>query len=201
LDDAPAGQGLYGRIANPRIKALLDAAGEQADPLDLLPHALMLQALVIDFVERYEEFSEALLGWYGSVSAKYLSAVAAAQKNGEPPPDPREFARPDRVPDISTASALVSRVSAMAEKIEKRRERGSVDIETFNAALDSYAIHIAEAIRENIDDPDLRAQLGRAVDEKCRGLLDDVLSRGHRGFRSGGPRNGSRKRSVRGTAS
>lgn len=65
--------GRYSRIKRPRIRELLEGFQGEADPLDLLPEVSLLRALIVDFVERYDETTEALVLWAASFEKPYLA--------------------------------------------------------------------------------------------------------------------------------
>jgi len=179
----PPKHGLYAQITRPRIRELLDAAAALENPLDLEPHVNMLQVLAVDFVERYDENRDALLRWSGSYTKEYARALAWAAENEDDEPDPIGFGRPSQILDISSASTLIGQLGAMVERIQKREERNSVSFETFEIALQLYAERVAVEVREVIDDPELRAELGRALNGKCKGFLDELLGGQRRGRR------------------
>jgi hypothetical protein len=178
----PRTHGLYALIDRPRIQELLDAAAALQDPLDLLPHVLMLQSLTVDFVNRYDEFTYALIAWHGSYSKEYQEALRDWHEIGrhqeEDEPDPVGYGKPSQVLDVAAASTLIDKCGAMVERIHKRQDRESISIETFNLAIDAYATTAALAIRELVDDVSLRAKLGRAVDERTKLVLKDILTPG-----------------------
>src|SRR5690554_1667741 len=62
----PVKHGRYSTITRPRIRELLDQFENDAEPLNLLPEVKLLRALLTDFVERYDEITEATLAWHNS---------------------------------------------------------------------------------------------------------------------------------------
>lgn len=71
--------GLYSRysaIKRPRIRELVESFANDPDPLDLLPEINMLRALVIDYIERYDEYTEALLAWHSSFNPDFADDFA-----------------------------------------------------------------------------------------------------------------------------
>lgn len=178
----PRTHGLYGLIERPRLRELLDAAAEIEDPLDLLPHVNMLQALTVDFVERYDETTDAMVAWHASYSEGYQASLRAWHEanDGKAPedradePDPVGHGKPRQMLDITAAATLVDKCGAMIERIEKRKERGVVSVEVINDVINAFLTRTAEAIRVTIDDPDTARKLGRAIDGRVEGLLDDI---------------------------
>lgn len=101
---SPILHGRYSKITRPRIAGILKALEDDPNPLDLLPDLRLLRALLIDFVDRYEEFSEALLAWHSSFG------------KGDGPQKPR------KILDITAAKGLIAEVGAMVERIEKQTD-------------------------------------------------------------------------------
>ena len=68
----PIKHGHYSKIVRPNLHQLIDQiAATATDLLNLEGEALLLKALVIDYVNRFDQGTEALIGWHGS----YNSAV------------------------------------------------------------------------------------------------------------------------------
>lgn len=62
----PVTHGRYSAVQRPRIKALLAEFEKDEDPLNLVPELHLLRSLILDFVERYDEQTEALIAWHAS---------------------------------------------------------------------------------------------------------------------------------------
>ena len=72
----PVLHGRYSRITRPRIAALLAQLALDPDPEDLLPEVILIRALIIDFVERYDRMSDAILAWHASWEPENVDALA-----------------------------------------------------------------------------------------------------------------------------
>jgi hypothetical protein len=71
--NSPVRHGRYSSIRSERLRGVLARVQQdQGDPLDLTPEVEMLRTLFVDFVERYDEMSEALLAWFDSYQARRL---------------------------------------------------------------------------------------------------------------------------------
>jgi hypothetical protein len=66
----------YSAIRRPRIKELLESFQEEENQEDLLPEVQLLRALILDYIERYDENTEALLGWHASFNPAFGNAVS-----------------------------------------------------------------------------------------------------------------------------
>lgn len=99
-----------------------------ADPLDLKPELELLRALVIDYLERYDEFKESVIAFHESFDPAFTALImsgdgadmmkACQQLRGA-------FAnrRPREVLDISAASILLDRIRKMVDTINTIMER------------------------------------------------------------------------------
>lgn len=69
----PVKHGRYSRIKSTRLLEVLTRVQEdQGDPLDLTPDVEMLRSLFVDYIERYDENTTALLAWYESYELRRL---------------------------------------------------------------------------------------------------------------------------------
>jgi hypothetical protein len=71
----------YGDILkHPRIREILIQIQDDPDPLNVAPEVELLRTLVVDFVNRWEESTEALLAWHASWAGKPGSRQHDAEK-------------------------------------------------------------------------------------------------------------------------
>lgn len=73
--------GRYSQIKRDSLRILIGAYEADPDPLNIMPELATARALFVDHINRYAEYTEALLGWYASWTGQ------------APPPDPRALAR------------------------------------------------------------------------------------------------------------
>jgi hypothetical protein len=62
----PLKHGRYSTIQRPRIRALIEEHEADPNPLNTLPELAAARALFQDWVDRYEEHTDALLAWHAS---------------------------------------------------------------------------------------------------------------------------------------
>jgi hypothetical protein len=62
----PIKHGRYSKINRARIRELIAQHEADPDPLNVLPEIAALRALFQEFIERYDEHTEALLAWHAS---------------------------------------------------------------------------------------------------------------------------------------
>lgn len=60
----PIKSGRYSLIKRDRIRELIEKCENMEDPLNLTPEVAALRALFVDFIDRYDEMTEALLAWH-----------------------------------------------------------------------------------------------------------------------------------------
>lgn len=61
----------------PRIAALLEEYQRDPDPLNVLGELALARALLHDWVDRYEQFTAALIAWHDTWEGKYVPLTAA----------------------------------------------------------------------------------------------------------------------------
>ena len=69
----------YAAIRRPRIKELIESFEKDPDPENLLPEVQLLRALILDYVERYDEQTEGLMAWHASFNPLFDKAFAEWQ--------------------------------------------------------------------------------------------------------------------------
>lgn len=180
----PIKHGRYSTITRPRVRELLDQYENDPEPLNLLPEVKLLRALLTDFVERYDEITDATLAWHNSWGEEYRKAVATwrekmlrrLESGGwqdiEPddlpdPPDPLDYMnKPRQMLDITAAAGLVDKVGAMVDRIEKHRKEGAITLDTLNRVLEQLGVEVVHAAQEVIQDAATRAALLNAVERR-----------------------------------
>jgi hypothetical protein len=100
--------GRYSALKRTAIRERLRELESDPDPLSLLPEVQLLRALVYDYLDRYDETTEALLAWHASF-----------RTGGDE-------GKPRQVLDLADASRLVDRVGAMVKRIEDSRAANAV---------------------------------------------------------------------------
>lgn len=196
LTDSRMG-GRYGNIRRSRIRELLKQFADDKDPLNLLPEVELLRAIMVDWMERYDEHSEGLQRWHASFSREYLKALELYGKRcaqialGEtdevdypPPPDPMDFVnKPVMVPDITTVAGLADKVGSMVERIDKQRKESIITLDTLNKVLEQVGVELAFAVGQEVADEALRQRILATFERRWREApvtLSPVSSGRHR---------------------
>ena len=62
----PIKHGRYSLIQRPRLQELIARFGADANPLDTLPEIALTRGLLVDYIERYDAYTDALIAWHES---------------------------------------------------------------------------------------------------------------------------------------
>jgi hypothetical protein len=203
----PIKSGRYSKITRPRlVEILADLDNDGTDPLDLEPELKLLRGLVLDYVERHDALTEALLDWHSSFGPGYAQEVQDwrhkladwcelldTKGSFEPPPIPipRAFeAKPRQMPDILSVGRFIADIGAMVERIHKRRAEGTITLVTLNRVLEQHGFELVAVAEDVIKDAATREKLLDAVDQRWDSIrLDTIQSSSPRHSRSTGPPN------------
>lgn len=189
----PVRSGRYSSIQRPRIKELLEQFAADSTPLDLLPELALLRALVLDFIERYDTFTEALLAWHASFSDDYVKAVDlyktklahyldTGRYDGDEPPDPPDPTgwekKPRQILDIISVGKFIGDIAGITEKVNKRLDdkKNLITLETLDRVLEQLGVEVALAAQETIHDSTSRSALLNAVEERWGTIRLDPAS-------------------------
>ena len=121
--------GRYSTIDHERFREKLGKleAIEQ-DVMDLVPEVQLLRTLVVDYVERYEAFHEALVAWH-------------ADQHGK-------TSKPRKILDISDAGNLIEKISRTVHRIHQIHSTGSITLDTFKRVVESMGIVVAKHVED-----------------------------------------------------
>lgn len=192
----PIKHGRYSQIQRPRLKELLERFHDDPTPLDLLPEVVLLRALVTDYVERYDEVTDALLAWHNSWGDRYREAVDEWREkmlrkleNGgwqdteatdlPDPPDPLDYmTKPRQMLDITAAAGLVDKIGAMVDRIEKHKREGSITLETLDRVLEQLGVEVVHALTEEVKDAATRTAVLASIERRWGSIrLDPTTAR------------------------
>lgn len=143
----PIRSGRYSKVNRERLGGLIAEYEADPDPLNVLPELGAARALFVDFIERYDEWREALLLWHASFNTDERSGGA-----GNPKP-----AKPRQVLDVGDAYRLLSTVAKIAQAEKRLQLDGAVSRKDLLRIL-SEVRRVTEA---EVKDP---VQLNRILD-------------------------------------
>lgn len=109
---SPVRSGRYSTVSRPRIRDLIEQFQGDDSPLDILPELAAARALFQDFIERYDEFTDALVAWHDSWGEERAR-------------------KPVQVLDISDAYRILSEVTKIAKRIEDVRAQNAISRQDF----------------------------------------------------------------------
>jgi hypothetical protein len=180
----PVKHGRYSKITRPRLKQLIDDFSADSDPLDITHELHLLRALVLDYVERYDGFTDALIAWHASFGEEYRKAygiwrerMIRLTENGdwqevEPedlphPPDPREYEnKPRQVTDILAVGTFVDKITRIVERIERMRQEGTITLATLERVLEQVGVELVATLREEVEDEAVRTRILNSFQER-----------------------------------
>ena len=130
IDQGIARDHPYAHIVHHRLADKWDTLMKlEYDVMDLVPEANLLRTMAVDFINRYEEFTEQLEAWY-------------ADQDGS--------TKPRRILDISDASRIIESVSKVVERIHKIRSEGAITLETFRRVVEAMGIAVAKFVGDPV---------------------------------------------------
>jgi len=104
--------GRYSAVKQEELRAAIAEFEADPDPLNIFPELAAARALFQDFIERYDDWRDALLAWHESFNVDV---------KGEPRPT-----KPRVVLDISDAYRIVSEITKIVKRIEDIRAQNAV---------------------------------------------------------------------------
>ncbi len=129
----PPTHGLYSTVRSERIAHLLEQFRAQtpAEKLNIFPELDLARALLYDWVDRFEDYSEALLAWHASFDSEDASP------------------RPRKQLDITTLNALADTISKMIHRWHQAASINSIPRRRF---LDLMT-EIGRIVNEEVSQP------------------------------------------------
>lgn len=195
---SPVKHGRYAMVKRPRIRELLEQFEQDPDPTNLLPELALLRSLIIDFVERYDEYREGLLRWnlsfsrdyrdalehhaevFGEHYAEYEELLSRLEKLPiEQFPDPLRFpaTKPITIVDILSVGGYIAQIGGLVEKIRKARETQTFGMPVIDALWVQMSAHLTQSAKEVIPDHAQRQLLLTTVAQRWDTINLAELSR------------------------
>ena len=120
--------GRYSTIDHERFREKLgQLEAIEQDVMDLVPEVQLLRTLVIDYVERYEDYHAALLAWHA---------------------DSTKTSKPRKVLDIADAGNLIEKIGRTVHRIHQIHSTGSITLDTFKRGGESMGIVVAKHVED-----------------------------------------------------
>ena len=102
--------GRYSTIKREDLRALIEEHESDPDPLNIFPELATARALFQDFVDRYNEWRDAIIAWHESYKADSGTVQG----------------KPRLLLDIADAYRIISEVAKIAERIERIRAQNAI---------------------------------------------------------------------------
>jgi len=123
----PVKHGRYSDIERDRISDLLQKFEDDEDPLDILSEIAAARALLQDFIERYDQYREALIAWYKGQDQS-----------------------PKQILDISEAIRFLDKVTKMAHRERRLQQDNAVSRDDLKRVL----VEMARTVETEVGDED-----------------------------------------------
>lgn len=164
--------GIYSKTTHKRLRELIAEAGaEHRDPLDLVPEINQLRALNRDFIDRYQDFADALMTFWRSYNPNLKVLLDQAHRVPADREEVRDYfamlkkaasdventlhERPRQILDITDAAALADKVGRLAERIHKMQEQRGLSGYKLQKTLEAVGQVVGKQLRKQpIDNPD-----------------------------------------------
>jgi hypothetical protein len=125
---------MYSAVKRRRVTDLIDELKEKGeDPLNLVEDLYLIRAMAIDFVNRYDEYTEALINW---------------NKSWQNSKEPEKARKPTRVYDISHAVSLIREATRVVKLVHDIRNQGSITMRTFKRLMEQMALTVARYVKD-----------------------------------------------------
>ena len=168
----PIKTGRYSKITRPRIKELIEQFENDPKPLDLLPEVKLLRALILDYIERYDEYTEALILWWDAEINPHEYGEAP-EYNEDGSEKPHRYSRPRKIIDILQVGGFIKDIGSLIEKVNKQKDKQAVSMEHLHRVMQAMAMETVAAIREVIEDADTGSRLATAIQRRWESIRID----------------------------
>jgi hypothetical protein len=150
----PITHGRYSKKHRETLGTLAENMAAIEDPLNLFPELAQLRAHYVDFINRYDDYNQALLAWYATTRPDYKAVTDDGVQWPAAPP-------PTRPLDLADGVRILSEISKVVKRIEGIRGRNTISRADFHRvmqeigrsveiAVDSQVPEQAEVIKSEI---------------------------------------------------
>lgn len=140
--------GLYRRyepIHVESLRQLIERFEADPDPLNMLPELAALRALFVDWINRYQDWRDALLAWYAMMGRRRDQDQVVATIVNQVLND----AAPRQVLDISDGYRLLSEASKVIERIEKIAAENAISRKDLNRVMAEQLRVLREEVKDD----------------------------------------------------
>lgn len=136
---SPIKHGRYSKIRRGEISKLIEQHEADPDPLNFLPELAALRALLEDYLERYDEYREAIIHWHNEAGDE----------------------QPHRMMDIASAKALIAEIGRLGERISRIWSQNAIS----QPELFRFIAELERVIRNEVQDPITVQRIGRGISQ------------------------------------
>ncbi len=138
-----------------RIRGLIDKIDSTIEDIDSLrPEAILLKALVVDNVERYDKLSQQLDAWHTSFDPPFVQLMSESDPN-------KVIAlvnelrktitkRPRQLPDPVGISTVIDRIRKITETIHKMQTEDSMTRSQVEIIVERLAVVVAQEVPDEM---------------------------------------------------
>jgi hypothetical protein len=129
----------YGGIKRYSLRErLAGVAAHEADPMDLMPEAQLLRALVVQYIEEYDELKDAVIAWHN------------ARMEGRDSPG-----RPAALPSLTEVQKLIDAVGRLISRAHQINQTGTISLAVFRRATEL----MGQVVASYVHDPDTLSKI------------------------------------------
>ena len=133
----PIRTGRYSTINRPRIKELIEGFEADPNPLDMTPELAACRALFVDYIERYDVYTEQLAAWHSSY-------------DGDKP-----SIKPRQILDVADAYKILAEITRMVKRIEDVKAGSAISRADFYRVM----TEMGRAVDMAVEDADVREKI------------------------------------------
>lgn len=177
--------GRYSSVKRTRVADLIAEMEETEEPLNTMPEVAATRALLVDYIERYDEFTHALIAWHMSYTAgvetpKLFSSLEVLLEQMEANFTEAELKRnrayqacikavasyktanpkPIQILDVADAVRFLSEVTKMVERIGKSMSLNAVSRRDFQRIMTEIGNIIDNCVQDDRTKLRIRDKIG-----------------------------------------
>ncbi len=133
----PIKHGRYSGVTRERLRELIEQFEADPNPLDMTSELAACRALYQDYIERYDEFTDALIAWHASYDGDKRSA------------------KPRQILDIAEAYRIIAEITRIVKRIEDVRAGSAISRADFYRIMTEMGRVVALAV----EDGDMRDKI------------------------------------------
>jgi len=154
----PIKTGINSGIKRESLRAVAETFEEIEKPLEMYKELALMRALAVDYINRYDMMTEALLAWNATLQPGYKAVLDDGMVR---PP----AGRPAQILDLSDAYRLVSEVTKIIKRIEDIRAQNAISRSDFVRLMQEMA-RVVEAVVDRRADGDQRQAMKDEIKDR-----------------------------------